>query len=829
MFKVDVIESTVNGIPLMRRCDDDWVNATQILKIAGFGKAQRTRLLEREVHQFKHQKIQGGYGRFQGTWVPLDFARELAESHKIPRENAKVLYYDPQKDQPLEKKTKTRPTPSASDPKKRKLKVETNVGYKPSKKMSPNAKRNSETSFPQIPHAPPTFGNAHTYQTNSPQQMLPMTASPYAFPTAHQQYSMKAPSYYNVPTFHGSTPFPHQGAIVQHNQYQPSPVQRFSHHYNNFGSLSTTDGSQDELRLNRSNSDTSTSSGFDSELKNPPHLAPNDPYRQQDSFAQHHYNIGTPSMGNILTENHEMEGEDYDYYTEKLLSFFGNDDEPIPDFILNPPRDFDINKAIDDEGHTPLHWASALASHPVVQELISKNANPLILNNAGMNSLSKLIHFTNSYDLRNFGVILQLLRQCLIVPDAQGRTPLHYIMELSSNPNKVNCLTYYFDEIVKFIEFQQNEAEKVANGSKADKDLLRILVNHQDKNGNTALHLALRGSEKSFVQRLIQLGADVNLVGLYNIPASIVEELHLSDGSVSVESQQSKFKEPATYQLDVSEISENKENVFEDNSTVSNYSRQGGNKDDAMQLLKFETPKMNDSMSDGVFGPSSFLDSIRFFESKFAATIESLNTSITNELGIKDEELSHNLQTMESMETEIQQLTKKMEKLYEELLRDSDEQDRELLQNSEFNPVTVQKILDKYTEKLHMKHEQLINMYERSQALELAKLVHHEETQITGPSDGEGPVKNVQMAVNLTSLQLDRRNVIGSITASISGISRSDEEDSNSIDLEEKRTQAKLYLYRKLISNICNLPFDEIDEELVSGIEMRLLKGKTAT
>ena len=51
---IDVYESTINDIPLMRRCDDDWVNASQILKIAGFGKAQRTRILEREAVSYTH-------------------------------------------------------------------------------------------------------------------------------------------------------------------------------------------------------------------------------------------------------------------------------------------------------------------------------------------------------------------------------------------------------------------------------------------------------------------------------------------------------------------------------------------------------------------------------------------------------------------------------------------------------------------------------------------------------------------------------------------------------------------------------------------------------
>lgn len=51
----------------MRRRHDDWVNATHILKAAGFDKPARTRILEREVQKDTHEKIQGGYGRYQGS------------------------------------------------------------------------------------------------------------------------------------------------------------------------------------------------------------------------------------------------------------------------------------------------------------------------------------------------------------------------------------------------------------------------------------------------------------------------------------------------------------------------------------------------------------------------------------------------------------------------------------------------------------------------------------------------------------------------------------------------------------------------------------------
>jgi hypothetical protein len=50
----------------MRRRHDDWVNATHILKAAGFDKPARTRILERDVQKDVHEKIQGGYGKYQG-------------------------------------------------------------------------------------------------------------------------------------------------------------------------------------------------------------------------------------------------------------------------------------------------------------------------------------------------------------------------------------------------------------------------------------------------------------------------------------------------------------------------------------------------------------------------------------------------------------------------------------------------------------------------------------------------------------------------------------------------------------------------------------------
>jgi hypothetical protein len=57
---------TIGSNHVMRRRSDDWINATHILKVAGLDKPSRTRVLEREVQKGVHEKVQGGYGKYQG-------------------------------------------------------------------------------------------------------------------------------------------------------------------------------------------------------------------------------------------------------------------------------------------------------------------------------------------------------------------------------------------------------------------------------------------------------------------------------------------------------------------------------------------------------------------------------------------------------------------------------------------------------------------------------------------------------------------------------------------------------------------------------------------
>jgi hypothetical protein len=72
-----VYECMVRGIAVMRRRADSYVNATQILKVAGVEKGRRTKILEKEILPGKHEIVQGGYGKYQGTWYAPLFVKRI--------------------------------------------------------------------------------------------------------------------------------------------------------------------------------------------------------------------------------------------------------------------------------------------------------------------------------------------------------------------------------------------------------------------------------------------------------------------------------------------------------------------------------------------------------------------------------------------------------------------------------------------------------------------------------------------------------------------------------------------------------------------------------
>ena len=84
----------INGVAIMRRRSDSWLNATQILKVAGVDKGKRTKVLEKEILSGEHEKVQGGYGRYQGTWINYKRGRDFCRAYGVEDLLRPLLEYD---------------------------------------------------------------------------------------------------------------------------------------------------------------------------------------------------------------------------------------------------------------------------------------------------------------------------------------------------------------------------------------------------------------------------------------------------------------------------------------------------------------------------------------------------------------------------------------------------------------------------------------------------------------------------------------------------------------------------------------------------------------
>jgi hypothetical protein len=84
----------VNGIAVMRRRHDSWLNATQILKVAGIEKGMRTEILEKEILTGELERVQGGHGKYRGTWIKFEKGLELCRSWGVEKLLRPLLTYD---------------------------------------------------------------------------------------------------------------------------------------------------------------------------------------------------------------------------------------------------------------------------------------------------------------------------------------------------------------------------------------------------------------------------------------------------------------------------------------------------------------------------------------------------------------------------------------------------------------------------------------------------------------------------------------------------------------------------------------------------------------
>ncbi len=373
----------------MRRRKDSWLNATQILKISGFDKPQRTRILEREVQKGEHEKVQGGYGKYQGTWIPYERGCDLAEQYGVKVHLAPILSYV----------------------------------------------AGSVTPPPAPKHATA----ASTRVKVASRRLAPKRVKPNPRPTV------------SVPS---------QASVAALQQMLSSEI---------------SDASIDDLPIDNSTSPNRTDSSLESD----------------DDFSN-------ARVGNNMAYHPTIP---ISGYSEQLLEFFTKPEIiPVPDFLRHPPADFDPNATIDDEGHTALHWASAMGLLTVVALLLEAGADINRVNHEAQTPIMRAVVFSNNYELRTFPQIVEHLQGSIGHVDRLGRTVFHHIAAPTEHRSKIGAARYYTEVLLSIL-----------SGS-VPADQLHHLLNFQDSEGDTALNICARNGARKVWKVLMAYHANPHLV-----------------------------------------------------------------------------------------------------------------------------------------------------------------------------------------------------------------------------------------------------------------------------------------------------------------------------
>lgn len=219
-------------------------------------------------------------------------------------------------------------------------------------------------------------------------------------------------------------------------------------------------------------------------------------------------NLSINSLNHHQQANHTLSNgrwfDDNDEFTKRLISYFMKPDDEIneseiPNFLLNPPKTFNINKPIDPDGNTALHWACAMGNLAIIELLIKFGANYRARNRKQETPIMRSVRFNNSYTKRTFAKITDLLRDTLFEIDGKNRTVLHHITLALNSAQKYNSARYYLEILLaKISELYSIER-------------LNEFINLTDRKGNPAIFYALSNSSRKCIKVLLSYNARTDI------------------------------------------------------------------------------------------------------------------------------------------------------------------------------------------------------------------------------------------------------------------------------------------------------------------------------
>ncbi|TKA79943.1 hypothetical protein B0A49_01273 [Cryomyces minteri] len=389
---VPVYEFNVAGNHVMRRRSDDWINATHILKVAEFDKPARTRILEREVQKGVNEKVQGGYGKYQGTWVPLHDGRALAERNRVLEKLRPILDFVPGDRSPP-------PAPKHATAASNKPRTARQPAVARRAPAKPALSAVSEDLFETV--------SAHLNGSETPDNATVASES------LLDDYDDTTHTSRNLLT-----------------------------------------GSRKRKREHRT--------------------------QQIDALT-------------LADQQHQL-------WADELLDYFMLLDSADPyGMPPDPPPTVNLDRPIDDKGHTALHWAAAMGDISVVKSLLQRGARIDALSKNGETPLMRAVMFTNNFDKQTMPKLVGLLLPTVAHTEWFGSTVFHHVSATTQSKSKYACARYYLESILNKL-----------SETYAPADVEKIL-NVQDRNGDTAIMLAARNGARKCVRSLLGRNAATDI------------------------------------------------------------------------------------------------------------------------------------------------------------------------------------------------------------------------------------------------------------------------------------------------------------------------------
>lgn len=505
----------VNGIAVMKRRDDSWLNATQILKVAGVVKARRTKTLEKEIAAGEHEKVQGGYGKYQGTWVNFQRGVDLCREYHVDELLRPLLEYDPSTNgvgssAQDHMDTPTKEQAMAAHRKRLYNGMEGNRSTSQPQQGTffQNISRTAATAVNAISKArfesPATKGSI-SRRPSAMQKSMNSQESQMPFNSQQSMYSMASDSGFGNSMQNGGRLPPPDGPMDHEESAEP-PRKR----------MRSTPHQEPSFGLQREPSTLS--------MHEPAPTEPNDSFYQDMDVAASMVD-GLPRGSEPLPAAATPERFQK---TKLIMTLFL--DKRTKDFSNHPAllqlSGEDLEIPLDEYQNNALHWAAMLARMPLVHSLVQKGVSIFRVNGAGETALQKSVGTRNNLDYRSFPRLLQVLAPTIDMVDHSGRTILHHIAVMAATGGGGHVSAkHYMEALLEFIvrhggtsvsmHAPNGLAENGERGPMMGEVItlgrfISEIVNLRDDQGDTALNLAGR-ARSVLVPQLLEVGADPHI------------------------------------------------------------------------------------------------------------------------------------------------------------------------------------------------------------------------------------------------------------------------------------------------------------------------------